>query len=61
MTKWRYVTGERVPVQVRLPRVLVRTLDGRAVDLDCTRSELVERFIRQGLEREMRAPEPTDG
>jgi hypothetical protein len=41
--------SEKVTVQLRLPRELVRRIDHLTVDLDLFRNELVERVLLDGL------------
>lgn len=51
-------TVDRVVVQVRLPRELVKRIDHLCVDRDWTRSAFFERVIREGLPRLEQGDEP---
>lgn len=42
----------KVPVQIRLPKDLVKQLDHLAIDRDVYRQELIEAYIRKGLSEE---------
>lgn len=42
---------ERVMLQVRLPKELVKQLDHACVDWERTRAALVEQLLREGLPR----------
>jgi hypothetical protein len=41
--------SDKALVQVRLPRDLIKQLDHLCVDLEVTRTALIERFVRTGL------------
>lgn len=40
---------EKIPVQVRLPKGLIRQIDHLAVDWDLYRNELIEQLLMEGL------------
>lgn len=44
------VSEDRMMVQVRLPRDLVRAVDHYAIEVDEYRAQAVERLLRAGLE-----------
>lgn len=41
--------AERVMVQVRLPKDLVRRIDHLSIDRDLFRAQMVEHLVREGL------------
>lgn len=47
---------EKVPVQVRLPRGLIRKIDHLAIDWDLYRNELIEQLLMEGM-KTYRGPE----
>lgn len=44
--------GDRMMVQVRLDRGLMKTVDHYSIDTETYRAEAIERLLRRGLEAE---------
>ncbi len=52
--------SERVMLQVRLPKDLIKQLDHACIDWDLYRAELVEQLLRKGL-KDYDGPESVSG